>query len=336
MIVVFLGPSLSWDVGRTLIRAEFRPPARQGDVFAAIDDGASAIVLIDGVFDSQPSVWHHELIAAHACGLRVFGASSMGALRAAELPDVVEPLGEIAQHYVSGEWNDDAYVALLHGDERSGFRSLSVPWVNVFASLREARELGAIDTKQQREVLERETQRFYQSRTWRRVASDLPVIQQYDVDLKAHDARVALGLVEKLRTEKKLALGEVRATRFSSFVRRQRLARRGVKVKGGTAGLRTLLLADLARAEGKKPEPKRVAAWRRKLIAEPAADLREAWAEALALEEVASGTLADYAARAGIQGKQLEKLVLSAPERFVCDGPSIVEGAALERALRRS
>ncbi|MFT3709587.1 MAG: TfuA-like protein [Archangium sp.] len=332
MIAVFLGPSLSWSVARTLIRAEFRPPARQGDVFAAIDDGASAIVLIDGVFDSQPSVWHHELIAAKACGLRVFGASSMGALRAAELPDVVEPLGEIAQRYASGEWNDDAHVALLHGDQGSGFRALSVPWVNVFASLREARELGEISARAQRTALEREAARFYQLRTRRRVAAELPVIEQYDVNLKAHDARVALGLVEKLRVEKQLGRGEVRATRFSSFVRRERLARRGVKLKGGTSGLRTLLLADLARTEGKTPDAKRVVAWRKKLR-EPAADLREAWAEALALEEVASGTLAEYAARAGIRGKQLEKLVLSAPDRFVCDGPSLLEGAALENAL---
>jgi hypothetical protein len=103
----------------------------------------------------------------------------------------------------------------------------------------------------------------------------------------------------------------------------------------GSRGVRTLLLADLARAEGQVADSARVAAWRKKLRAEPAADLREAWAEALALEEQASGTLGDFASRAGIRGRSLESMVLSAPERFVSDGPSALEGSALRRALRQ-
>ena len=39
----------------------------------------------DGVFHTERSIWHRELLEAVACGIHVIGASSMGALRAAEL-----------------------------------------------------------------------------------------------------------------------------------------------------------------------------------------------------------------------------------------------------------
>ena len=43
------------------------------------------IVLIDGEFHGRPSVWQREILDAIAEGTEVHGASSMGALRAAEL-----------------------------------------------------------------------------------------------------------------------------------------------------------------------------------------------------------------------------------------------------------
>ena len=121
--IVFLGPSLPLRDAKKLLRADFRPPARQGDVFRAIDAKPDVIVLIDGVFESAPSVWHHELLAAHASGITLLGASSMGALRAAELPGVVTPIGEIARRFAAGTWNDDAAVALLHGRCLAGLPS---------------------------------------------------------------------------------------------------------------------------------------------------------------------------------------------------------------------
>lgn len=340
MIVTFLGPSLSWREARTLLHCELRPPARQGDVFRAIDDGATAIVLIDGVFEAAPSVWHHELIAAHASGLHVFGASSMGALRAAELPDVVESLGTIATRFVRGAWNDDAHVALLHGDRDSGFRPLTVPWVNVWATAEAAVRARVISAKQAREACVAAEAIFYQARSWPAVLSALrwPAKQRASfaafvadraVDLKADDARLALRHVERRRLKKTLALRAPRATAFSSFVRRQRLAHRTPSVDA-VVGLRRLLEAELGRLSGVIPAPKRVAAWRKKLRREPAADLREAWAEALALSEACPGLIDTYAKRAGIADGVS---VLSAADRFVCDGPSELEGAALALAL---
>lgn len=309
-IIVFLGPSLPREEARRLLDADFRPPARQGDVFHALIARPDAIVLIDGVFESAPSVWHHELLAAHASGIKLLGASSMGALRAAELPGVVTPVGEIAHRFVSGEWNDDAHVALLHADDSQGFKPLTVPWVNVWATAR----AGGLSAAKARALCAEAEVQFYQSRTWRSLFDALgwdaalrERVLAASVDLKAQDARAALRAAAKLRPGTRAP----QPTRLSSFVRRTRLAAQGTGVSED--GVKTLLLADFARQAGLVPEAKDVARWRAQLSGPYAADQLAAWAEALALEE----------------------LVLSAPEHFVSDGPSALEGAALQSALKR-
>src|SRR5438477_3089616 len=82
VIVAFLGPSLPAAEARGFT---VLPPARQGDVWRALRLRPRAIALIDGVFESQPSVWHHEILDALDSGVQVFGGASMCALRAAEL-----------------------------------------------------------------------------------------------------------------------------------------------------------------------------------------------------------------------------------------------------------
>src|SRR4051812_8794601 len=89
--VIFSGPSLP----RAEVEAAgfiWRPPVRQGDVRAILDDEPAAIGIIDGVFECVPTVWHDEILEALDRGLPVYGASSIGALRAAEL-DVYGMIG---------------------------------------------------------------------------------------------------------------------------------------------------------------------------------------------------------------------------------------------------
>jgi len=127
--ISFIGPTLSWREARRF-GCEVRPPARQGDVWRALLGKPRALVLIDGVFESQPSVWHHELRAALASGIAVFGASSMGALRAAELQsEGMIGVGEIFRDYRDGKRIDECRRALLHADAEHDFRPLTVPLV---------------------------------------------------------------------------------------------------------------------------------------------------------------------------------------------------------------
>ncbi len=314
-VVVFLGPSLPLRDAKKHLQADYRPPARQGDVFRALETRPDVIVLIDGVFESAPSIWHHELLAAHASGVTLLGASSMGALRAAELPGVITPIGEIARHFVTGEWNDDAAVALLHADATQGYRALTVPWVNVFATARAAQRAGVLTAAKARTLHTAAEAQFYQSRTWSSVFQALgwpaalrEQVLAHAVDLKADDARACLEAAAQLPP----AHRSPAPLQLSSFVRRTRLTGR-IKTTPANEGVKTLLLADFARQAGIEPDPEHVARWRKKLSGPFAEDQLAAWAEALALEEV----------------------VLSAPEQFVADGPSHLEGAALQSALHQ-
>ena len=113
-VVIFLGPSL--DTGRAreiLDEAEYRPPAKRGDILRAVEDGADIIVLIDGVFFQDCSVAHKEILAALKAGVTVVGASSMGALRACEMDTLgMIGIGRVYRMYRDGILISDDEVAL--------------------------------------------------------------------------------------------------------------------------------------------------------------------------------------------------------------------------------
>ena len=123
-IIVFLGPSLEQSAAEKILPAEYRPPAKRGDLLAAARDGATIIGLIDGVFHQESAVAHREILAAIKHGITVIGASSMGALRAAEMDTLgMVGIGEIYRMYKSGELESDDEVALVF-DPSSGLCAL--------------------------------------------------------------------------------------------------------------------------------------------------------------------------------------------------------------------
>ena len=125
-IIVFLGPSLELSGAEKILPAEYRPPAKRGDLLAAAGRGATIIGLIDGVFHQESAVAHREILAAIKKGVKVVGASSMGALRAAEMDTLgMVGIGEIYRMYKSGELESDDEVALVFDPESgSHFRNL--------------------------------------------------------------------------------------------------------------------------------------------------------------------------------------------------------------------
>jgi hypothetical protein len=134
--LVFLGPTLPQKEAAALLAADFRGPARRGDIYRALFDGYRTIVLIDGEFHGAPSVWQREVVDALAEGAAVHGASSMGALRAAELHGLgMIGHGRIFQWYRDGVLDADDEVALIYGPAELGYPSLSEPLVNIRATL---------------------------------------------------------------------------------------------------------------------------------------------------------------------------------------------------------
>ncbi|MDD2638960.1 MAG: TfuA-like protein, partial [Methanothrix sp.] len=72
-IVVFLGPSLDRARAEEILEAEYRPPAKRGDVFRAAKEGAKIVALIDGVFFQDSAVAHKEILAVLERGVAVVG-----------------------------------------------------------------------------------------------------------------------------------------------------------------------------------------------------------------------------------------------------------------------
>ncbi|GGE12735.1 hypothetical protein GCM10011390_34900 [Aureimonas endophytica] len=148
MKVLFVGPSLHGqraELRRCHPDLDLRGPAARGDIVAAVEDGATAIGLVDGCFGDVPAVWHKEILYALAGRVAVGGGASMGALRAAECGSFgMVGLGTLFQDYASGRLMDDEAVAVAHGPAELDFMPLSVPWVNFEATVLNAKATGRL------------------------------------------------------------------------------------------------------------------------------------------------------------------------------------------------
>ena len=152
---VFLGPTLPVAQARKVLDAEYLPPVRQGDVYRAVSRyRPRAVGIVDGYFHQVPSVWHKEILWAMAEGVHVFGSSSMGALRAAELhPFGMRGVGRVFSAFVERTIEDDDEVAVVHGPPETGFLAASEAMVNIRRTLAEAKAGGVIG-EQTRHTLE--------------------------------------------------------------------------------------------------------------------------------------------------------------------------------------
>jgi hypothetical protein len=209
-IIVFLGPSLERATAETMLPAEYRPPAKRGDLLWAVQDGADVIGLIDGVFHQESAVAHREILTAIKKGVRVVGASSMGALRAAEMDTLgMTGIGEVYRMYKSGELISDDEVALVF-DPESGI-SLSEALVNIRFTLREAEQQEIITPQDHVALLAAAQAVFYPQRTYGRIVSEsgaaidqetrerfLAWVKLHAVDQKRQDAIAALEHIKEI------------------------------------------------------------------------------------------------------------------------------------------
>lgn len=172
--VIFCGPTLGKKDIASYGNFEFRPPVHQGELYNAASRSPRAIGIIDGYFDGQPAVLHKEILWALTRGIAVFGASSMGALRAAELHAFgMRGVGRIFEAYRDGELTDDDEVALIHGPPETGYVRLSEPMVNIRATLEKAVAERIINQATSACLSASAKARFYQQRNWPEVLADI-------------------------------------------------------------------------------------------------------------------------------------------------------------------
>lgn len=118
-VIVFLGPSLKRDKASSILEAEYRPPARKGDLYNIINSKGNGIVigLIDGVFLQDYPPTPIEVYTALQRGIKVVGAASIGALRAVELERYgMIGIGKIFRLYKYRVLEDDDEVAVTFSE----------------------------------------------------------------------------------------------------------------------------------------------------------------------------------------------------------------------------
>lgn len=146
--VVFVGPSLDPREVASVLLAELLPPVKRGDVarVAARAEPPACVGIVDGAFLHDLSISPKEILRAIDHGIRFFGSSSMGALRAVELePFGMVGVGRIFSLFRSGEIEADDEVAVTYDPET--LRPLSEPMVNIRVAVAAAVERGLVSPR---------------------------------------------------------------------------------------------------------------------------------------------------------------------------------------------
>jgi len=186
-VIVFLGPSLPLGPAREILDADYRPPAGQGDLVRACAEAPAAIALIDGVFKDAPTVRHREILWALAHDVPVFGAASMGALRAAELASFgMIGVGLIYRWYRRFALLPDDAVGVTHMPAALGSQPVSDALVDIRRTLRAAERAGTLSAAAARALAEAQTGLPFPER---RVP---PAAKAHAVSQKSRDARALL------------------------------------------------------------------------------------------------------------------------------------------------
>lgn len=147
--VVFCGPSISHKEAQSIICARVMPPIKRNDLSQLASSGTrlSYIAIIDGCFLQHLAVSPKEILRVLEMGIPVFGASSIGAIRAVELaPYGMIGVGDVYRLYRDMVIDEDDEVALVFDSET--LEPLCIPSVNIRLAAYSFHTRGAISDKE--------------------------------------------------------------------------------------------------------------------------------------------------------------------------------------------
>ncbi|MFI1177553.1 TfuA-like protein [Streptomyces melanogenes] len=166
VIHVYVGPTL----GRaepvlTTPSVRVLAPVRHGDLFDPAIVSSDTVVVIDGAWHQAPAVRHKELLGLLDRGVRVIGAASIGALRAAELYRFgMTGVGRVFRAYRRGEIDGDDEVAVGQAPD-GDLQALTWPLVNVRQAFKLAIRERAVTREAAAALLEAVRAVYYPQRT---------------------------------------------------------------------------------------------------------------------------------------------------------------------------
>lgn len=175
-VFCFAGPSLLPADRAAWPDIAWRDPAEAGDLLVLDAGSDDTVCLVDGYFDHRPAVRHKEILLLLSRGVRVLGAASMGALRAAEMEAAgMVGVGAIYRAYAAARLTADDEVALVHGPAEWGWRPLTLPLVDCRATVHRALRREALTTGEARSIMTAGRSLHYTDREWG------PLLEQADL-----------------------------------------------------------------------------------------------------------------------------------------------------------
>jgi hypothetical protein len=210
--VVYTGTSINHHDAKKILDADYRPPVRRDDIKRLMRNPPDIIGIIDGVFFDSAAVAHREIIEAIRSGITVVGGGSMGALRASELDSYgMIGVGKIYEMYRCAVLESDDEVAVTFDAET--MEALSVPLVNIRATLGSAVESGLLEHEIADCILNIAKKLFYPDRNYRNIVNEcmkkgiisdpdqgklLDCLLEHEVDVKREDALLVLEKIKGL------------------------------------------------------------------------------------------------------------------------------------------
>ncbi len=158
--IIFLGPSLEINKAKKIIDADFKPPAKKGDfINLSLLRDKRDIVLIDGVFlQEYPPTPIEVFQVVNNKNFKVYGASSIGALRAVELEKFgMKGIGKIFELFKKNLINSDDEIAVTFDSE---YNLLSEAMIDIRYNIFLGWKKGIID-KETKDIMVKLAKRIY-------------------------------------------------------------------------------------------------------------------------------------------------------------------------------
>ena len=195
-ILIYTGLSLPFSEAKEIldshddIEVVYKRPIKRGDLSHDIKENPDIIAIIDGVFHQNSAVGHREILSVMKKGVKVYGSSSIGALRASEL-DVLgmEGIGYCYNEYASGNVTSDDDVAVMLDSET--LEALSVPLISMNYVFTNAVAENIITKEEKDELIKITKETYYPKRNYAQTLSQ----SSLDADKKGK-------LIDFIRTSK--------------------------------------------------------------------------------------------------------------------------------------
>ena len=212
-IIIYAGLSLPFSEAKDIldstedIEVIYKRPIQRGDLTQVLKENPDIIGIIDGVFHQNSAVGHKEILNVLKNGIKVFGASSMGALRASELDTLgMVGIGYVYNQYASGEVDSDDDVAVMLDSET--LEPLSEPLINMKYVFEKAVDENILTIDEKDELMGIAKKTYYPKRSYAKTLSESSLDNdkkgelinfiRESKDIKKEDAKELISHIRKI------------------------------------------------------------------------------------------------------------------------------------------